>query len=207
MTPHTRKRKARERECWMGRDEAPAMAPVRPPWRLQACSVRARASDVVQETHDEAQIDCHLCVRKSSELPYKLRRRRISPFRFSRRVSIVVVTRRLVAVRSVLVGCSLGSTDAHRATRRCATFRARYSSPWCSYAPPPPNSRRRRRPAARRSRHSPSLRRRPSHRRRHRLAPRRQASRGRERSARAAEEKSCTTAMWCTPTPLKFASQ
>ena len=144
-------------------------------------------------------------------------------FSVSRRVSIDCrgVTRRLV---EVLVSCSLGSTDAHRATRRCATFRARYSSPWCSYAPPPPNSRRRRRPAARLSRHSPSLRRRPnrprhlhprhpslrrrpSHRRRHRLAPRRQASRGRERSARAAEEKSCTTAMWCTPTPLKFASQ
>jgi hypothetical protein len=64
MTPHTRKRKARERECWMGRDEAPAMAPVRPPWRLQACSVRARASDVVQETHDEAQIDCHVVCSK-----------------------------------------------------------------------------------------------------------------------------------------------
>lgn len=153
----------------------------------------------------------------------QFRSRRISPFHDVFR-SIVVVTRRLVEVRSVLVSCSLGSTDAHRATRRCATFRARYSSPWCSYAPPPPNSRRRRRPAARRSRHSPSLRRRPnrprnlhprhpslrrrpSHRRRHRLAPRRQASRGRERSARAAEEKSCTTAMWCTPTPLKFASQ
>jgi hypothetical protein len=48
----------------MGRDEAPAMAPVRPPWRLQACSVRARASDVVQETHDEAQIDCHVVFEK-----------------------------------------------------------------------------------------------------------------------------------------------
>lgn len=221
MTPHTRKRKARERECWMGRDEAPAMAPVRPPWRLQACSVRARASDVVQETHDEAQSACHDVIEKVLKyrlpgvflclfyipLPFTVKRsRRISPFHDVIR-SIVVVTRRLVAVRSVLVSCSLGSTDAHRATRRCATFRARYSSPWCSYAPPPPNSRRRRRPAARRSRHSPSLRRRPSHRRRHRLAPRRQASRGRERSARAAEEKSCTTAMWCTPTPLKFASQ
>ena len=177
------------------------MAPVRSPWRLLACSVRARASDVVQETHDEAQSDClfYSGTAPISEPPN---------FSVSRRVSIDCRgARRLVEVRSVLVSCSLGSTDAHRATRRCATFRARYSSPWCSYAPPPPNSRRRRRPAARRSRHSPSLRRRPSHRRRHRLAPRRQASRGRERSARAAEEKSCTTAMWCTPTPLKFASQ
>lgn len=186
----------------------------RPPWRLfghlGACRpvqcVRARAMSCRRLTM-RLRSTVMLCVRKSSYIPNKVRRRRISPFHLSRRVSIVVVTRRLVAVRSVLVSCSLGSTDAHRATRRCATFRARYSSPWCSYAPPPPNSRRRRRPAARRSRHSPSLRRRPSHRRRHRLAPRRQASRGRERSARAAEEKSCTTAMWCTPTPLKFASQ
>ena len=193
MTPHTRNRKARERECWMGRDEAPAMAPARPSWRLQACSVRARAMSCRRLTMRlRATVSC---VRKS--MNFQRRRRRISPF--SRRVSIVAVTRRLL-VRSV-VSCSLGCTDAHRATRRCATFRARYSSPWCSYAPPPPNRRRRRRPAARRSRHSPS------HYRRHRLAPRRQASQGRERSARAAEEKSCTTAMRCTPTPLKFASQ
>jgi hypothetical protein len=55
----------------MGRDEAPAMAPVRPPWRLQACSVRARASGVVQETHDEAQIDCHVVFEKAVEYQIK----------------------------------------------------------------------------------------------------------------------------------------
>ena len=187
----------------------------RPPWRLfghlGACRpvqcVRARAMSCRRLTM-RLRSTVMLCVRKSSEIPNKVQYGDAEFLRFAfHDVFRLSWSRRLVAVRSVLVSCSLGSTDAHRATRRCATFRARYSSPWCSYAPPPPNSRRRRRPAARRSRHSPSLRRRPSHRRRHRLAPRRQASRGRERSARAAEEKSCTTAMWCTPTPLKFASQ
>ena len=95
MTPHTRKRKARERECWMGRDEAPAMAPVRPPWRLQACSVRARAMSCRRLTM-RLRSTVMFCS-KSSEIPNSA-----TPNFSVSRVSIVVVTRRLVAVRSVL---------------------------------------------------------------------------------------------------------
>lgn len=172
--------------------------------RPPTCSDGASARDVVQETHDVAKSDLSrtcsfplVTVHSNAFIPRKTVTKYGATDEFLRLREYSFFVQ-----RPTRESCSL---DAHHTTRTCAAFRARYCSPWCSYAPPPPNSRRSRRPTARRSRHRPSLRRRPGH-SRHRLAHRRQASRARERSARA-EEMSSTTAMWCTPTPLKFASQ